>query len=353
MTPTDQIRFHNVKALTGKLRPSGRFSVCQLNPSRTKVLNHVKADIKGKEAMRTVQQIDEAYDRLRRGVDADVHAVRPPNRGSKNALGLSNATNSNTRAKRGSKGISSRQRDLLCWGANSIESVYGRRNLSFLTLTLPDLSDRDFESVRENWKEIVHYCQQQIKRELKKHGITTSIAGCTELQMERAEDSGRFYPHLHLVFRGRKGVAYHWAVEPHVFRALWSASVGRFLLDPVGTWEASENVQPVRKSVGGYLAKYISKCASKSAPDSLNQWHPSDWILVSRGIRGLYEKFTYSGYECGRLLLDVVTNWKAGIGYKRPIVIKSTAYGERVIGQYGWLKGETVFPNWEQLHPFA
>lgn len=317
------------------------------------MLNHAKAEIKTPCELRSVRQLDESYERLLGGGHPVLPEVLTHTPDTEGAIGLSNATNSDKRARRGSKGISSRQRDVLCWGANAIESVYGKRSLSFLTLTLPDLSQGDFDSVRENWHLIVEYMQKTIKRELKKHGIITSICGCVELQLERYEKCGRLYPHLHLVFRGRLGTRSGWAIEPSVFRALWAASVSRFLTDFRGTWEASENVQPVRKSIGGYLAKYISKCASKHVPNSLDRWHPSDWILVSRGIRSLYEKLTYSGYECGFMLLSVVTNWVAGIGWKNAIVIRSAAYGDRVIGQYGWLRGETVYPDWQTLHPIA
>ena len=80
MKPTDAIAQSNLKALTGKLRPSGRFSVCQLNPSRTKVLNHARKAYESKETLRTVQQIDQAYDNIVRGLGTGLSEVRPHDR---------------------------------------------------------------------------------------------------------------------------------------------------------------------------------------------------------------------------------------------------------------------------------
>ncbi len=280
-------------------------------------------------------------------------------------LGSSIASNSNKRAKRGSKGITPRQRDVLCWGANALERVYGKANLSFLTLTIPPLHPEDLESVKEKWSEVVDYVVIQIKRELNDAGIKSAVVGCTEIQLERLESTGVSYPHLHLVFRGRRDSHSHWAIEPRRFRTFWLRSIRRFLRHPCGSWKSSENVQRVNKSVGGYLSKYISKCASKVCGVAGLDWHPSDWIIVSRRIRGLYESLSQGGYDTGIMLLDVVCNWKGVEGYKRPIVLRrpyeyerevngeTLSYKgveERKIGEYGWLKGYEVFPSYADIH---
>lgn len=350
MQITDYIKKDNARTISGTLRPSGRFSVCQIFPKKCTGAKYAKVQEQKVESVRDVPDLDTSYRAMLEGHWVDLQSVSIPNQSIGGAIGLSIATNSNIPARRGSRGITSRQRDLLCWAANSLEKVYGQSNMSFLTYTLPELSECDLKSVQDHWSEIVNTVLIYLQRELKKHGCTTHIVGCTELQMERYESSGSAYPHLHLVFRGRFHHRSHWLISPKRFRDIWRRSVGRFLSGSKYDWTASENVAQVRKSSGGYLAKYISKCGSKHGMADMDLWHPSDWIVCSRKLRGLYERLTVKGYDIGQALLALVREWKPSCGFKRPIEISSTAYGIRKIGEWGWLKGEFIAPNFAQLH---
>jgi hypothetical protein len=356
------------KDLSGRLRPSGRFSVTQVFRKRRVIPDVGKVFTKKIITMLLLQcenpeggVMGAAFNFYLQGL-LRYHPVAAV------TLGSSNATNSESRAKRGSKGITPRQRDILCWGANTLERIYGRATLSFLTYTLPPLHPDDLNSVRENWSEVIDYTVKLIKAELEKNGINTAVVGCTEIQLERFQETGLQYPHLHLVFRGRLSTGADWAIEPRRFRSFWIRSVRRFLANPCGTWKASENVERVKKSVGGYLAKYISKCASKQIGMGAMSWHPSDWVIVSRRVRGLYERLSMGGYETGLMLLSVVSNWSGVEGYKRPIVIRTPyeyesewkgevktykGVDERKIGEYGWLKGYEVYPSYSEVHPYV
>lgn len=350
MKPTTYIEKDNARTISGILRPSGRFSVCQIFPKKSKVLNHGKKIQETPGSLRSVSSLDASYAALSSG-DLSCLQKMPPNSGEvSGSVGSSIAPNSNISAKRGSMGITSRQRDLLCWSANSLERVYRQCNMSFLTYTLPDLAPCDLQCVQDNWSRIVNTVLIYLQRELKNARILTAIVGCSELQMERYESSGCAYPHLHLVFRGRFHSRADWAVKPKRLRDIWRRCVGRFINASLYSWEASENVEQVRKSAGGYLAKYVSKCGSKQGMGHENTWHPSDWIVCSRRLRALYEQLTYKSYELGMQLLSIVYDWRAGMGYKQPIVISTPAYGDRTIGQWGWLKGEERFPTFASLH---
>lgn len=350
MKATDYIRKDNARTLTGTLRPSGRFSVCQIFPKKCKGFKNVKEKVPTSASVLPVRRIDEAYARLT-GLDgSSVHEVREAIPEPSGGFGLSIAANSNSKAKRGSKGIGVRQRDVLCWSANTLERVYRRQTMSFLTLTLPELTSNDLKSIQEHWSEVVHTVLIYLQREFKKHGLVTHIVGCTEIQLERKERTGLSYPHLHLVFRGRFHGRAGWAVSPGGFREIWRRVCSRFLSVGSYRWGSCENVQQVNKSCGGYLAKYISKAASKQGKDGGGDWHPNDWIICSRKLRGLYEQLTRKGYELGEVLLAVVREFPSGCGYKRPIVISSAAYGDREIGWWGWLKDEMTFPDFAQIH---
>lgn len=347
---SDVLRKKEHQNLSGKLRPSGRFSVIQLFPKKSKTLNHAKKEPVRQGNLRSLRQIDESHQAILAGRFSVLPEMSTTDGNSEGTIGLSDEAISPKRSRRGSKGIGTRQRDVLCWGAGAIESVYGRRNLSFLTYTLPPLTPEDLAAVKENWADIVNRIQLRIKEKLHECGIKTTIAGCVELQLERYQDTGDVYPHLHLVFRGRRDGRSDWGIKPHQFRQIWRRCVSKFLSGKKYDWRASENVEQVRRSVAGYLAKYISKCASKAEPELLSAWHPRDWILVSRQLRKLYEQMSYTGFDVAQLLSDVVRSWEPSFGYVSRVFISTIAYGERCIGYAGWLRGETRFPSYSAIH---
>jgi len=348
-----KIPYRTENNLSGKLRPSGRFSLIQIFRRKTKrVMSHEK-EIQAPSALRPVQELDDTYAKLIGGDFSPLRKVPTGNSGSAGDIGLSDAAISPIRAQRGSKGINARQRDILCWGAATLERVYNRANLSFLTYTLPDLSPDDLVAVKANWGDIVNRVQLRIKEKLSGKDIKTSIVGCTELQLERYQNSGVVYPHLHMVFRGRRDSHSDWALKPHQFRRIWRNCIGKFLDATAYTWTASENVERVRKSVAGYLAKYVSKCASKAESSLLSEWHPKDWIVVSRRIRQLYESMSLTGEYVSNMLCEVVGSWRTGYGYVSGVFISSPAYGERRIGYVGWLREEIHYPDYQDLHPYV
>jgi hypothetical protein len=207
--------------------------------------------------------------------------------------------------------------------------------------------------VRANWGDIVNRIQLRIKEKLNAQGIKTAIVGCTELQLERYQDSGELYPHLHLVFRGRRDNHSDWAIKPHQFRQIWRRCVGKFIPSESYSWAASENVERVRKSVAGYLAKYVSKCASKNDGNVLSIWHPKDWIFVGRRIRQLYESMSLAGQYVSDMLSEIVGSWRVCYGYVNGVYINAPAYGERRIGYVGWLREEIHYPDYSSLHPIS
>jgi len=312
-----------------------------------------KPKIEEPETWRTADELDAARKLILQTGQVWIDSEHPPSPEYLATLGLSDEAISPKRSKRGSKGINPRQRDILCWGASALEKVYQRKNLSFLTLTLPDMSPDDLLAIKSNWSDIVHRVQLRIKEKLHGMGIETALTGCVELQLERFENSGVLYPHLHLVFRGRRDSGSDWAIKPHQFRQIWRRCCGKFLRSEKYDWGASENVQQVKKSVAGYLAKYVSKCASKSGEGMLSSWHPKDWIFIGRRIRALYESLTLSGQYVSEMLDKVVRSWEPGLGYVNSVFIQSAAFGERRIGYSGWLSREVFYPDYQELHPFT
>jgi len=348
-----KIPYHTDHNLSGKLRPSGRFSLIQIFRKKTKRVMSDKPKIEEPETWRTADELDAARKLILQTGQVWIDSEHPPSPEYLATLGSSDGAISPIRAKRGSKGINPRQRDILCWGAATLERVYNRVNLSFLTLTLPELSTDDLDALKANWGDIVNRVQLRIKEKLHGMGIETAIVGCVEIQLERYENSGSVYPHIHLVFRGRRDSGSPWAIKSHQFRQIWRRCCSKFLGTAEYDWTASENVQQVKRSVAGYLAKYVSKCASKSGSGVLFGWTPRDWVFVGRRIRALYESLTLSGRYVSETLGEVVRRWRPGLGYVNSVYIQSAAYGERRIGYCGWLKDEVYYPDYSTLHAIS
>lgn len=362
---SDHTRSKEHQNLSGKLRPSGRFSFAQVFPKKKKMLNDAKEITGYKSPVQSVSELDERYKRISSGGGVILHEVLDSLEQEVQGVGLSIAVNSRKRAERGSKGITSPARDILCWSANQLERVYRRANMSFLTLTLPELSQDDLVTVQSNWPKIVKGVTEEIKRALERSGLSTAIVGCVELQLERGANDGRDWPHLHMVFRGRHHSKSQWALSAKGFRKIWRGVLGRVVSTDIYDWSACENVQQVAKSSGGYLAKYISKGKSKGQDEIRDTWHPSDWIICSRRLRSLYKRLSITGYDIAVTLANVCDNWSPGMGYKSYVIISTAkgsslltddwadqdlkrernkpVYGERIIGQWGWLRGEEKF----------
>jgi len=255
---------------------------------------------------------------------------------SRQALGSSIPAISHKRGKRGSGGITFKARDRITYAAAYLEWHYGRRNLSFLTLTVPDVTSEEMTRIQENWSEIVRQFVQSLKRKLLAKGVKTDVAGATEIQLGRLARTGLQAPHLHLLFRGRRSPGKPWAMSPKDFRALWVASIRRCAEVDIRTSCAVENVTRVKKSVSAYLGKYLSKKSSKDAGGESPQWHPTDWIVLSRQLRAAYRKGIRrcEGGAAVQFLDWVLETSPPGALWVRPIEVR-TASGLLRLGWTG------------------
>lgn len=188
---------------------------------------------------------------------------------------------------RGQKGITTHQRRVISNAVQFLQRRHGRKRLSFVTLTLPDLTFEESWMVSSNWSTIVRVFFQRLGRWQSKLGITPHYASCTEMQPHRMERDGHPALHLHFVMvgkaRGRKG----WAFKPKFIRKLWRDTVQPYLYEEKD-WSASENVQQVKRNAAAYLGKYISKggaVASPPCPCGTGWSLPSQWINVSSKLR--------------------------------------------------------------------
>lgn len=140
-----------------------------------------------------------------------------------------------------------------------LEQYYGKHLLSFLTLTLPNLSLDDLGKCCERWDYMVDQFLKWLRKRLQKQNIEMEYVYCTEIQPERLQRRGEYAPHLHLVFRGKYAKKRPWAVTPAQCRKAWSAIIGNVLGHRNFVKSALEKLHGIKKSAARYLSKYLSK----------------------------------------------------------------------------------------------
>lgn len=207
-------------------------------------------------------------------------------------LGLAQTSNSHKvqdpgRARRGTKGLTSYGKKMLRNSVWRMQRLYGKRRLSFVTLTLPDLTYEEHWYVASRWAEILRIFYQKLGRRLAARGLPRTYAGCTELQPARSESEEVPALHIHFVVVGRKSNKEQWALHPRVFRRVWATVVGRYV-GAGKNWRACENVAAVRKDASKYMAKYLSKGCSMDEPprsDETGWGLPTAWYNVSLGLK--------------------------------------------------------------------
>lgn len=183
-------------------------------------------------------------------------------------LGLSNASNSHTspesltqptdwrKEARGTQNkFSSHARRMV---RNAADLIGAKETMSFLTLTTPILTGSDEQLIRQKADVLIKVFIQWVKRRLVAAGLPGEIIAVREFQKRGAL-------HWHLVFQGRRPFK-HWAVLPQEFSAEWEAVLSRVIGRKVEA-KAGTTVQRVRKSVSGYLSKYMSK-SNQATSDS-------------------------------------------------------------------------------------
>lgn len=142
-----------------------------------------------------------------------------------------------------------------------LEREVPKCNLSFLTLTLPSLSEPDYLKVLDNWGTIVNRLLKWLDYTLLINKIDFKYVYCSEIQVKRFEETSQLPLHIHCVFQGRKKRYSPWVVGYLRVRAAWTRILADYITDEFDN-RALENIQVVKVASGAYLSKYISKGCS-------------------------------------------------------------------------------------------
>lgn len=214
-----------------------------------------------------------------------------------NPIGLAVPAKSHSEAvkkrnTRGLKGITSFGQRMVENGAYLMERKYGKARLSFVTLTLPECSTEEGWRVSTHWPEIVRQFFQSLGRKLADAGLPKTYCSVTETQGERMEAEGHPALHMHFICVGATD-PWEWKLKPEDFRDVWRRTLEGYLPGD-RTWEATEQVKSIRKSVECYLGKYMTKGSdldgTEVCPDTLFTL-PKTWWNMSNGLRRAIKSF--------------------------------------------------------------
>lgn len=198
-----------------------------------------------------------------------------------------------------------------------LEQKYGKDNLSFLTLTLPDLPPEGLEACAANWGKMVDQFLKWLRTKAECAGIPLDYVYCTEVQTKRKERTGNEALHLHLLFRGKPAKRKQWMVTPVQCRKEWVRCIKSVC--PVSfESRALENLQRIRKSAGGYMSKYISKGAGgnhNKGDGTVRVGFCGHWggmcRQLSRAIKQSRIRLD-STFGDGQLVSSIVTGFRGG-----------------------------------------
>lgn len=209
--------------------------------------------------------------------------------------------------KYGKGGITGYGRKMVKSAATLIQKIPGKR-LTFATVTMPPLPAEMRRELALLWPDLVHRLLEWLGRRLKSQGLPPAIVSVSEIQPGRLEKYLEAYLHLHLVWPNHHASFGNWAVSA-VDVKTWCSEY----LQRKGVWTADAwvnvDVQRVKKTAAGYLAKYMSKGSEeieKFAQDCGWDAIPGQWWNMTKTARQLVKKYTREGDEVGALLESVV-----------------------------------------------
>ena len=303
----------------GKIYPSGHFAIWRQNGTKTVGFKEAfvsagAGQFRGKslDTLQEVQgeEIVHRWWRMAKGMD--LSRLQEGGAEATSAVvtvGSSTPVNSEKK-RRGLGGLTSRGKNLVREAAIGLEKRFGKKNLTFWTVTLPELSQEDWRSVCENWSKIVKNVKEKLLYWMEKKGCPKHVVAVTELQEKRWKKTGVPGWHMHLVFVGKTSTG-GWLLTPKRADKIWRESVENFITDRVG-FQSSSKLQQVKKSVGRYLSKYLSKGVSviQEVEEKWPGCVPSSFYICTNSLKQWVDKQTRKSEWIGEWIYQAMMDSK-------------------------------------------
>ena len=249
------------------------------------------------------------------------------------------------RSQRGLSGITKLGARTIRNGAFLLERKYRQGNLTFLTCTLPLVSETAEYNAGREWAEIVRIFNQSIVRLLAAAGLPASYVACTEIQEKRYRERGGLPLHLHMVFPGRKPFS-GWAISADQFRGCWYNAVTARCPEFKGkNFGASVDCQAVKRSAENYLGKYMTKGAASLSnilreDPGIAEFLPRSWWSCSRLVKDAIALEITGGLDTAMKLARDVRAGDSRIGFSAEVKITMADGNEIPVAIVGKLTAE-------------
>ncbi len=272
------------------------------------------------------------------------------------ALGMAEPTPE--RSPRGQKGITRHGARMVRNAAFLMQERYGRQHLGFYTFTLPPVNESAEYNAGREWAEICRIFFQSVGRLLRAAGLPGSFVACSEIQMERYKERGGLPLHLHMVTVGRLPFK-TWAIHSNQWRELWRRAIVARCPDYSGaSFAASVDTVMVKKSVSGYLGKYMSKgvvaLGAVLADDpGLAEFLPSTWWHASIRLRRAVGARISGGVATATKLLKDIRSNDSRIEFSKEVKVEMTAGNVVTVAVVGCLSPEGRRRYCQPLHAAA
>jgi hypothetical protein len=158
--------------------------------------------------------------------------------------GLVNRSLFRQAAQRGHSGLTKRGRRIIECGGAVLEEAFGRGRIAFATLTIPPTSE--VLDCRKRLATAYDNFRRELSRALRAGGLPFLLVGVIEAHPGRSASEGRFVPHYHLAYLGRKRYG-GWVVSTGKLSRMWfRCLVSAGIIPPGSDSSACTNVQVVK-----------------------------------------------------------------------------------------------------------